>query len=102
MLFKKNEFIEHVYKNSDSNLKKDQIIAILNILVDELKKDFDNFKMTRIKNFGEFGMKESQKKTYWNQTLKQFLPTKKRFRANFKLTRKLRVLIYKYLDKDSI
>lgn len=76
------------------------VLAVINILIDEMLEDLKRGKQIKIFNFGTLSLKQMKPRQYHNVRLHQFVYTPGHRVLRFTLSDKIRKKLFKHLDID--
>lgn len=91
-----------VKKRIKSNIKYSHVLAVINILFDEIIKDFSNDKPLKIFNFGKLKIKRSHDRWYIHIINKKRLFAKGKRKLYFILIPRVKKAMLNLLDYDKM
>ena len=87
-------------KHMDHFVHQLHILAVITILIDEIRKDLLDGKIIKIQNFGTFKLKQTNSRTFKSVVTNNIETSQQKNKLELKLTPKLARFISENIDKE--
>lgn len=98
----REEIVFYIHKKLNSTILMFHISGVISILIEEIRNELLENKKIEIFNFGKLTLKNRKERTFFSNFLKKEVLKKEKVLLHFKILNRVRLLMFKYIDINSL